>query len=167
MRILVLIKSVIDRLRESETMLSRMLEYVHQNECDRILLCSERRCDLGSKFENIPTEIVTPSKLFKVLKNITKEYKKISVIAAIHSDERSIIESYLKNGDTLNMCFVNLDANRYENYIYTNIDLEQNFFSVKRKSIVANHHSSSTSMSFQWRRSNKFESQPLTLLFIR
>ncbi|MDR3274275.1 MAG: hypothetical protein LBS87_03025 [Puniceicoccales bacterium] len=133
MRILVLTKSAIDRFRKSEAMLARILEYVRQNRYDKILLCSKHRHNLCSKFEKIPTETVTPSKLFKVLKNITREYKNFLVIAAIRSDERSTIESYLKSGDTLNMCFVNLDANQYESYVYTNIDLDQNFFSVKRR----------------------------------
>jgi hypothetical protein len=133
MRLLVLTKSILGYLQKNKAMRLRILEYIHENGYDKILLCSRRNCGLDLEFENIAVEKTTPGKLFKSLKNIAKAYKNLRTVTITHNDEQSVIENYLRSGEKLNICFVNLseNGNQYENYSYTDIDLDPNFFSVK------------------------------------
>jgi hypothetical protein len=133
MHILVLTAAVANDLRKTYGMNSQILKYIRGNKCDRILLCGSCCCDYSSQFENIPIEKITVAKLFRTLKNITKEYKNLCTITIAHFNEQKIIENYLRNNDRLHVCFINLDkcTDKYANYAYTDIALDPNYFSVK------------------------------------
>jgi hypothetical protein len=133
MRILVLTAAAIDYLRKSGGTNSQILEYVRGNGCDKILLCGARHCGF-IPCENISIETTTAAKLFRVLRNVAREYKNLCAIAITHLNEQKIIENYLKSGDKLNVCFINLGngADKYKNYTYADIGgPDSGYFSVK------------------------------------